>query len=159
MREPETRAPETPRLPFRHENRGRSAANFLVLIAALAVLGLGVATGRGELVLLVMAACLGGILYFKLFDPRAGIEVGGGAVTFWHGRERATVPLAEIDRVTIRRGRAQASEQPGAKAGDSVDVTIHRRDGTGLDVPARCLPLPDALSAALKQAGARVEGG
>lgn len=159
MREPETHAPEPPRLPFRHENRGRSAANLLVLLAALAVLGLGFATGRGELVLLVMAACLGGILYFKLFDPRAGIEIGGGAITFWHGGERATVPLAEIDHVTIRRGGAQASDPPGAKAGHSVDVTIHRRDGSGLDVPARCLPLPEALSAALKQAGARVERG
>jgi hypothetical protein len=82
--------------------------------------------------------------YLVILDPRAGLDIDARAVSFWRGRRRNTIAVAEIERVHVEHWS------------DSVDVTIHRRDGARIDVPARCCPPWRSLTRALKRAGVAV---
>ena len=86
--------------------------------------------------LTAFAAMMG---YLVILDPRAGLDIDARAVSFWRGRSRETIPVAEIEHVHVEHWS------------DSVDVTIHRRDGERIDVPARCRPA--VLSGSGAQAG------
>ena len=139
-------ASELPELPFRHENRSGGPANLALLVALLAVCVGAILTGQGILLLVVGGTCLAGLLYFKHFNPRAGIEIDDGSVTFWRGRKREAVPLAGIDHVAL------------GEAGGRIGATIHRHDGGQLDIHRSCLPEPAALAGVLSRAGVRVTG-
>lgn len=133
-------------LPFRHENRGRRPSNLLLLALVLAISAAAIVTGQGGLLLILAGGSLAGLAYFKYVNPRAGIEIDAGNVTFWRGRGREAVPVSEIGHVALREGQGS----PGA--------TIHRHDGSRVDIHRGCLPEPAALAEALSRAGVRVSG-
>lgn len=142
-----TSTPGRDGLPYRHDNRLRGPMNLLLLALVVGLTAFALATRTGWLLLLMAVACAAGLVFLRLWRPHAGIEIDAGNVAFWRGRRRQAVPLAEIDRVTLRDGPADRG------------VTIHRHTGDPLDVPRGCLPEPGALAEALKRAGVRVSGG
>jgi hypothetical protein len=138
---PQPPAPNPDELPYRYQSRGRTPLTLGLLAISIGMLALALATTDMTLVLLPLTAFAAMMGYLVILDPRAGLDIDACAVSFWRGRRRETIPLAEIERVHVEHWS------------DSVDVTIHRRDGGRIDVPARCRPAVHSLTRALKRAG------
>jgi hypothetical protein len=136
--------PDPDELPYRYESRGRTPLNLGLFAIGIGMLALALATTDTALVFLPLTAFAAMTGYLVILDPHAGLDIDARAVSFWRGHKRETIAVAEIERVHV---------EPWS---DSVDVTIHRRDGVMVDVPARCRPTLRSLTRALKLAGVTV---
>ena len=140
-RTPQPPTPNPDELPYRYESRGRTPLNLGLFAIGIGMLALALATTDTTLVFLPLTAFAAMMGYLVILDPRAGLDIDARAVSFWRGRRRETIPVAEIERVHVEHWS------------DSIDVTIHRRDGGRIDVPARCRPAVHSLTRALERAG------
>ncbi|HUS56313.1 MAG TPA: hypothetical protein VMY41_20170 [Thermohalobaculum sp.] len=132
-------------LPYRYQSRGRTPLNLALLAIGIGMFGTAAAMEARPLIVLAPIAAFTGMLgYLVIFDRRAGMEIDNAGLTMWRGTRRERIALDEIERVHVEHWS------------DSVDVTIHQRDGGTIDIPDRCRPSLRPLTRALETAGVQV---
>jgi hypothetical protein len=132
-------------LPYRYQSRARTPLNLALLVIGIGMFVAAFAMEARPLIIFAPIAAFTGMLgYLVIFDRRAGIEIDNAGLTLLRGTRRDRVGLDEIARVHMEHWS------------DSVDVIIHRRDGSTIDIPDRCRPSLRALTRALKTAGVQV---
>jgi hypothetical protein len=119
-----------------------------LLVIGVVMFGVAVALDVWKLIILAPIAAFTGMLgYLVISDRRAGIAIDNDELTLWRGARCERAALDTIER-------AHVEHWP-----DSVDVTIHRRDGGTIEIPGRCRPSLRRLTRALETAGVQVTQG